>query len=246
MSYMFRVRSARALGPQALSRATSTCMPLVCRHHTPGPPASRLAPLPPRIACPLPSTRQYATAFNQPLSFDTSSVTDMREMFFVRSARALGHQALSRATSTCMPLVCHHHTPGRPASRLAPLPPRIACPLPSTRQGASAFNQPLSFDTFSVTTMYNMFGVRSARALAPSLELGPVHADAAAPYPLSRLPARTSPPIIYTPPFRLRQGAPNKLLLSAPNKLLIRCAWAGTAAFASAGYGSSWAPGTCA
>jgi surface protein len=33
--------------------------------------------------------------------------------------------------------------------------------------------------------------------------------------------------------------------LSAPNKLLIRCAWAGTAAFASAGYGLNWAPGTC-
>jgi surface protein len=33
--------------------------------------------------------------------------------------------------------------------------------------------------------------------------------------------------------------------LSAPNKLLIRCAWAGTAAFASAGYGSGWAPGSC-
>jgi len=33
--------------------------------------------------------------------------------------------------------------------------------------------------------------------------------------------------------------------LSAPNKLLIRCAWADTAAFAAAGYGSSWAPGTC-
>jgi len=34
--------------------------------------------------------------------------------------------------------------------------------------------------------------------------------------------------------------------LSARNKLLIRCAWAGTAAFTSAGYGgSSWAPGTC-
>ena len=33
--------------------------------------------------------------------------------------------------------------------------------------------------------------------------------------------------------------------LSAPNKLLIRCAWAGTAAFASAGYGPSWAPGSC-
>jgi len=33
--------------------------------------------------------------------------------------------------------------------------------------------------------------------------------------------------------------------LSAANKLLIRCAWAGTSAFASAGYGSSWGPGTC-
>jgi len=33
--------------------------------------------------------------------------------------------------------------------------------------------------------------------------------------------------------------------LSARNKKVIRCAWAGTAAFASAGYGSSWAPGTC-
>ena len=34
--------------------------------------------------------------------------------------------------------------------------------------------------------------------------------------------------------------------LSNANKLLIRCAWAGTSAFASAGYGSSWAPGSCA
>ena len=34
--------------------------------------------------------------------------------------------------------------------------------------------------------------------------------------------------------------------LSAANKLLIRCAWAGTSAFASAGYGSSWGPGNCA
>jgi len=34
--------------------------------------------------------------------------------------------------------------------------------------------------------------------------------------------------------------------LSDANKLLIRCAWTGTSAFASAGYGSSWGPGTCA
>ena len=71
-------------------------MPLVCRHH------HRPSRLPARTSLApashaLPSTRQYASAFNQPLSFDTSSVTDMRYMFFVRSARALGPQALSWA-----------------------------------------------------------------------------------------------------------------------------------------------------
>ena len=35
------------------------------------------------------STRQEASAFNQPLNFDTSKVTNMKEMFHVRSARAL-------------------------------------------------------------------------------------------------------------------------------------------------------------
>ena len=48
-----------------------------------------------RAAGPLPtsharlSTRQYASAFNQALSFDMSKVTDVRFMFEVRSARAL-------------------------------------------------------------------------------------------------------------------------------------------------------------
>jgi len=37
----------------------------------------------------LPSTRQKAYAFNQPLSFDTSKVTSTGYMFYVRSARAL-------------------------------------------------------------------------------------------------------------------------------------------------------------
>ena len=41
--------------------------------------------------------RQYAIAFNQPLSFDTSSVTNMNRMFSVRSARALPPTALSQA-----------------------------------------------------------------------------------------------------------------------------------------------------
>jgi len=41
---------------------------------------------------PLVSTRQAAFAFNQPLSWDTSKVTNMFAMFTVRSARALASQ----------------------------------------------------------------------------------------------------------------------------------------------------------
>ena len=40
----------------------------------------------------------------------------------------------------------------------------------ATRQFASAFNQPLDFDTSSVTDMSDMFGVR---ALAPNLRPSP-------------------------------------------------------------------------
>ena len=51
---------------------------------------------------------------------------------------------------------------------------------------------------------------------------------------------RTSTPILR--PLSTRQRTPS---LSDTNKLLIRCAWAGTPAFASAGYDSRWGPGTC-
>ena len=59
----------------------------LCAAAAPRPLASRAAPRPASHA--LRSTRQYATAFNQPLSFDTSKVTNMDAMFYVRSARAL-------------------------------------------------------------------------------------------------------------------------------------------------------------
>ena len=62
-------------------------MPLVCRHPPPRalpPPSSHLSPL---NCMPSPLTRQSASAFNQPLSFDTSSVTDMSIMFRVRAPR---------------------------------------------------------------------------------------------------------------------------------------------------------------
>ena len=112
-----------------------------------------------RIACTPFSTRQNAAAFNQPLSFDTSSVTDMEFMFFVRSAPApsLHSQALP-----CVPPPPSPHTSFRlPSPHLA----LLSHALLSTRQYASAFNQPLSFNTSKVTDMFGMFSVRSAHAL---------------------------------------------------------------------------------
>ena len=87
-------------------------------------------------------------------NWDTSSVTTMEDMFYVRSARALLSQALVRP-SLRAPLA----PPPQPAPRH-----RIVCP-PPTRQGVLGFSQPLSWDTSNVTDMGYMFYVRSARAL---------------------------------------------------------------------------------
>ena len=75
----------------------------------------------------------------------------------------------------------------------------------STRQYATAFNQPLSWDTSSVGTMDNMFHVRSARAPASSLHSRVLclHAACAATAPTpSRLHACLSP-LLLCFPFRL-------------------------------------------
>ena len=85
---------------------------------------------------------------------------------------------------------------------------------------ASAFDQPLSFDTSSVTNMIYMFEGASAFNQPLSFDTSSVKG------------------------MRDMFGRANSL--SNANKLLIRCAWAGTSAFASAGYGSSWVLGNCA
>ena len=51
-----------------------------------------------------PLTWQYARAFNQPLTFDKSKVTDLEGLFYVRSARALAPTALSRSLPVHVPL----------------------------------------------------------------------------------------------------------------------------------------------
>ena len=160
MQHMFQVRSARALAPSLQLGPLpvhTACAAAVLRT-----PASRLAPLPASHA--RLSTRQSADAFNQPLSFDTSSVTNMIRMFNVRSARALWPPSLRSGPPRACRLRRYRPTPSR-------LPARTSRPashaLLSTRQTADAFNQSLSFDTSSVTDMRQMFYVRSARALGP-------------------------------------------------------------------------------
>jgi hypothetical protein len=162
MKNMFHVRSARALTP---SRHGSGLPPRACPLAPPPPHA--LPPPGPHLAphrMPLFSTRQYAYAFNKPLSFDTSKVTDMKDMFSVRSARALTLTTCGSGLPPCMP-ACAATASRPPTSRPAPRPASHA--LFSTRQSATRFNQPLSWDTSKVTTMVSMFNVRSARALTP-------------------------------------------------------------------------------
>eukprot|EP00964_Phaeocystis_antarctica_P051097 scaffold29795_cov46-Phaeocystis_antarctica.AAC.1 len=125
----------------------------------------------PRSAFPPVDSRQYASAFNQPLTFDTSSVRDMNHMFRVRSPP---WPAPNLHSSPPLNAACPVVARRPPASRAAPRPAPHA--LLSTRQRATAFNQPLSFDTSSVMTMESMFSVLSARALAPGLQLGPPRA----------------------------------------------------------------------
>ena len=123
--------------------------------------------------------------------------------------------------------------------------PLLLCFPPSTRQLARAFNQPLSFDTSSVTVMYMMFDVRSARALPSASIVGPSQraartAAASICPPASLLACRRSSHASRSTP----QGTNG---LSDANKLLIRCAWSGSATFVSVyGSDSEWSSlGAC-
>eukprot|EP00964_Phaeocystis_antarctica_P065503 scaffold39537_cov51-Phaeocystis_antarctica.AAC.2 len=94
-----------------------------------------------------------------------------------------------------------------------PLPSRLSghtsyrsvCPPFDSRQNTKVFDQPLSFDTSSVTNMYDMFGVRSSPCLALNLQSSPrLHAACAA---VARRLPRACQRIYLAPhrmpPFRL-------------------------------------------
>merc|ERR1712194_32607 len=109
---------------------------------------------------------------------------------------------------------------------------------------ASAFNQQLSFDTSKVTTMNSMFQYAYKFNQPLSFDTSGVtnmkymFTDASAfNQPLSFDTSKVT---------TMQEMFHNANSLSDANKLLLRCAWTGTSAFASAGYGSSWGPGICA
>ena len=83
---MFSVSFARALTPSLQSGPLP--VHAACAAAAPTPPPASQPALHPALHALL-STWQHAKLFNQPLSFDTSNVTNMEQMFFVRSARAL-------------------------------------------------------------------------------------------------------------------------------------------------------------
>ena len=119
------------LAPKSLESGVSRARPLApAPSHALPPPAAR-TPRPASHALPL--TRQNAHAFNQPLSFDTSKVTDMSYMFYVRSARALAPNSLESGLPRACRLRRRRPTPSRLPARTSP---RIA--RPSFRLGSQS------------------------------------------------------------------------------------------------------------
>ena len=135
-----------------------------------------------RIVFPPLVSRQGASAFNQPLSFNTSSVIDMNYMFSVRGLPPPSAVGAFRARSLRR---CH-----APPSHLPAHKPRHASYVPSSAlQRASTFNQPLTLDTSSVTDMNWMFYVRSSHAPPLVCSLGPPLVSRPAPLVANRMPS---------------------------------------------------------
>eukprot|EP00964_Phaeocystis_antarctica_P144621 scaffold110472_cov45-Phaeocystis_antarctica.AAC.1 len=199
---MFWVRASPCPAPSLQSSPPLQGTPLAPRSFA----TSRLpARTSPRIVCPPFDSRQQASAFNQPLSFDTSIVTNMYGMFYVRlsSYPAPNLQSSPPLHAACTAVARRLPPPGLCTSL------RTECPPFDSRQIAQKFNQPLSFDTSSVTTMNYMFSVRSFPCPAPNLRPSPPlrAACAAVARRLRGLPVLCTSPCTVCPPFDSRQGA---------------------------------------
>ena len=141
----------------------------------PSPPPTPRSTVRARAVSPVPclrTPRQQAYKFNQPLSWDTSRVSNMWLMFYVLLSAALCAPHLQSCPPHCARAACTAVgrcllPPGpQPAPPLTPRKPSVR-PACDPRQYAHAFNQPLSWDTSSVTTMHAMFYVRASPASLP-------------------------------------------------------------------------------
>jgi len=127
MEWMLTVRcfprparhSAVPRPPPCMLRAPQSLLP---------PPASRGPQPAPRTVCPACDPRQFAFAFNQPLDWDTSRVTNMRHMFddggsdvrcYPRPARGRRPVPLSPHTPHALSLRLGRNTPSPPPTSLA-------------------------------------------------------------------------------------------------------------------------------
>ena len=119
-------------------------------------------------------------------SWDTSGVTSMAGMFQVQTLAPTS----SRKPFPAMPLA-----PSPPPTALSPPGQQLTLAsyahLATRPQDATAFNQPLSFDTSSVTTMEGMFYVRT---LAPTT-------SSRKPFPATRL-SPSLPRTALSPPVQ--------------------------------------------
>ena len=202
---MFNVRSARAPPPANLESG----LPRACRLRRPPSHA-----LPPHALQARTSPRMHRTPSLRLHSAGRVGLQPAAELRHVQRHDHVQHvlralracpvpQALSRAFPRACPLAPPPHT-------LPPPDPRLACALLLTRQGAWAFNQPLSFDTAKVTGgagkrftgMRYMFRVRPRVPWSPSLEsdLPRAHAACAATTPLPP-PGPPPRPASHAPSF---------------------------------------------
>jgi len=83
-------------------------------------------------------TRQGANAFNQSLSFNTSSVTRMDYMFIVRSARAPARSLRTWVLRLHAACAAAAPTPSRVPARLSPLFLCLPFRLGSTRRRSTS------------------------------------------------------------------------------------------------------------
>ena len=155
---MFKVRSSPCPAPNLQS---SPLLHPACTAVARRPPTSRPVPCP------------ASHALLSALGIEREGVQPAAEL---RHLQRHAHEC--HFPRALLPLPCTLLAPRSPAASRLPARalPSTVCPPFDSRQAAAAFNQPLGFDTSSVTNMGHMFTVCSSPRPAPNLQTSsPLH-----------------------------------------------------------------------